>query len=177
MPTAPNQLAVVQSIITAHPEINRMSDGPFAPNRGGITQLVAQQLGAPWGRKSKDGSDTNLSDDALCYRLSDGRFEIYDILSGGDGSATWGFAGTFRDGENGYFKPVLSAPPQPPPVPPIDYAAEIEELKRRVKALEDKPAPSPPDLSGYVKHGETVTVTGKVSAFGFSKTVTSTGVL
>jgi len=131
MSIAPNRLDVVHAVIAAHPEINRLSDGPFAPNRGGITQLVAQQLGFPFGRKSRDQSQTNLSDDALCYRLQDNRFEIYDILSGGDGSGQWNYVGTFADGENGFFVSVSAAPQPdpkpgpvtPPPPPGLDEAA------------------------------------------------------
>jgi hypothetical protein len=119
MPVAPNRLPEVQAIALAHPEINRMKEGPFANDRGGITQLAALQFGAPWGRKSRDGSPTNLSDDALCYQLPDGRFEIYDILSGGDGRVQWVYQGTFAQGQNGYFVvPAGQAGPGPSPIPP-----------------------------------------------------------
>lgn len=147
MPVAPNKLDALKSIAQFHPEIDRMADGPFAPNRGGITQLAAQQFGLPFGRKSRDGNKTNLSDDALCYRLGDGSFEIYDILSGGDGGVQWNYVGTFRDGENGFFVsvggPVLGptdppAPPTPssPPAPQVD----LTPLLNRLTALESKVA-------------------------------------
>jgi hypothetical protein len=115
MPQAPNKLAEIQAIIDAHPEIKTKRDGPFAPNRGGITQLAAIQFGFPFGRKSKDRSATNLSDDALCYKVGD-KHEIYDILVGATGAANWSYAGTFSEGQNGYF--VLPGGDAPPPGPP-----------------------------------------------------------
>lgn len=154
MPIAPNKIDVVRAVMLQHPEIDRRAEGPFAPQRGGITQLVVQALGGyPWGRKSRDRSATNLSDDALCYRLPDGSFEIYDTISGADGSATWDYAGTFRDGENGYFSTVPVAPqptpqppaptpqPQPQPAPAIEcdcaekLDAALEPLENILQAL------------------------------------------
>lgn len=115
MPIAPNQLETVKAVFAAHPEINAMVDG----ERGQLTTLVVQALGGlPWGRKEKQKGSGNLSDDALCYRLSNGSFEIYDTQIGfnpGDARrpnvevACWNYAGTFRDGENGYFYPVAAA--------------------------------------------------------------------
>lgn len=138
MPVAPNRLAELKAIAAAHPEINRLADGPFAPNRGGITQLAAQQFGAPFGRKSRDGSPANLSDDALCYKLADGRFEIYDILSGGNGDVQWNYVGTFADGENGFFvaptgtppvkNPPVDLPPSTPPPPSGLSEAQIRQI-------------------------------------------------
>jgi hypothetical protein len=134
MPSAPNKLAVVQAVMAAHPEINRLAEG----ERGQITTLVVQALGGlPWGRKAKNKEHTLLSDDALCYRLNSGAFEIYDIISGGDGGATWGFAGTFNEGENGYFHEVEAAPiekkgggeEKQPEVTTLDLAPVVEQLK------------------------------------------------
>lgn len=118
MPTAPNKIEVVRHVISLHPEINRLKDG----ERGRITDLVVLELGGrPWGRKDRDRdpSNNNNSDDALCFLLNDGSFEIYDILSGGDGSATFDYKGTFRDGQNGFFRDVVAgASPGPSPSVP-----------------------------------------------------------
>lgn len=157
MPVAPNKLADVQNVIATHPEIARTTDGPFAPNRGGITQLVAQRLGLPWGRKSKDKSATNLSDDALCYLLPDGRFEIYDILNGSSGDATWDYKGTFANGENGYFLAVSgSTQPPAPSTQTLDslvrglIEAALAPLRAEIAALkaQQPPAPKPVSING-----------------------------
>jgi hypothetical protein len=109
MPVAPVKFDVVKRVIADHPEINRLEEG----TRGRITELVVIALGGrPWGRKDRDQNpdNNNNSDDALCYLLPDGSFEIYDILSGADGSGQWDFKGTFKDGENGFFREVRVAP-------------------------------------------------------------------
>ncbi len=176
MPIAPNKLNDLRAIVASHPEIDTRVDGPFAPNRGGITQIAALQFGYPFGRKSRDRSQTNLSDDALCYQLPDQRFEIYDILSGVDGSATWGYAGTFANGENGYFiVPAGSVPPlpnpgtplpnpgtpPPTPPPPVDLSpliARLAAVEAAVRALEARPAPVvdvDAVLAGYEVFGKT----------------------
>lgn len=131
MPSAPNVLAQIRAVFAAHPEINTREDG----TRGRMTDYVVLALGGvPWGRKDRDQnpSNDNNSDDALCYRLADGRFEIYDIINGGDGSPTFDYAGAFRDGENGYFRevPGTQPPPKPAPVP--------------TPAPAPSPAPAPP---------------------------------
>lgn len=126
MPIAPNPLATIRAVFDAHPEINAGSDG----ERGELVNHVVRALGGyPWGRKEKTKGTGVLSDDALCYRTQDNRFEIYDIMIGrnpGDPRvpniqlATFDYKGTFADGENGYFFTVLpqpgSGPVQPPPV-------------------------------------------------------------
>jgi hypothetical protein len=138
---APNVISTVRSVFAAHPEISAMTDG----ERGALTTLVVQALGGfPWGRKEKQKGSGNLSDDALCYRLQDNRFEIYDIMLGtnpGDPKrpnadlACFNYAGTFADGENGFFytvassgqppvsQPPVSQPPAPTPAPGLDEAA------------------------------------------------------
>ncbi len=146
VPSAPNKLDVVRAVMAAHPEIDRMAEVV----RGKITDYVVLTLGGrPWGRKDrdKDPNNNNNSDDALCYLLSDGRFEIYDIISGGDGSASWDYKGTFADGENGYFRDVPGSVPPPPtgpgnPLPPSGdavtaairglIAADIAPLQSKV---------------------------------------------
>lgn len=157
-PLAPNKLVALKAIADAHPEINRTVDGPFAPNRGGITQIAASTFGAPWGRKSRDKSLTNLSDDALCYQLPDHRFEIYDILSGTDGAVQFDYKGTFADGENGFFVSIAppaggtaTSPPQGNPGTPgaqldsvIDNLhAQLTAALARITALEARPQVAP----------------------------------
>lgn len=141
MPTAPVRLSVVQQVIRDLVHVNPLADG----ERGQITDEVVRRLGGrPWGRKDRDRNPTNNnnSDDALCYLLPDDRFEIYDIIAGTDGSATWDYKGTFADGENGYFRDVPSIvrpddPPPPPPPPPVErldltpLLAKFDELSRR----------------------------------------------
>lgn len=148
MPTAPNKFSVVQAVFAAHPEIDTRVDVV----RGRITDYVVVALGGvPWGRKDrdKDPNNNNNSDDALCYRLSDGRFEIYDIINGGDGSAAWDYKGTFADGENGYFRevPGVTDPPVPPlppgpgtSTPGAQIDVEIAALLKRIAAAETKVA-------------------------------------
>lgn len=116
MPLAPNVLPTIQRVFSDHPEINTTVEG----ERGRITDYVVGALGGfPWGRKDRDQNpaNNNNSDDALCFRLSDGRFEIYDIINGTNGQPTFNYSGTFRDGENGFFREVpLAAPAGPDPV-------------------------------------------------------------
>ena len=114
---APNKIEVVQRIMNEHPEIDRLKDG----ERGKITDFVVLALGGrPWGRKDRDQNpdNNNNSDDALTYWVGNDRFEIYDIISGTDGSATWDYKGTFRNGENGYFREVEGSLSEPDPVEP-----------------------------------------------------------
>lgn len=169
MPQAPDLLDYIQKTIASNLQINTMSDGPFAPNRGGITQLVAGKLGFPWGRKSRDRSMTNLSDDALCYRIEGNRFEIYDILNGTDGSATFSYAGTFHDGENGFFVTIGAAPDKPADKPKDEekeskpaacvilegkvklLEAQVDELLKTVAKLEKAPKPKYKLTGGVVK--------------------------
>jgi hypothetical protein len=114
MPVAPNVSKTIREVFAAHPEINTLEEG----ERGRMTDHVVIALGGrPWGRKDRDQNpdNQNNSDDALCYLLPDGRFEIYDIISGSDGGPTWDYKGTFANGENGYFRDVVA--PQPTPIP------------------------------------------------------------
>jgi hypothetical protein len=122
---APDGIEAVRAAMRAHPEINPLDDA----QRGRIIDFAAAALNAPlpkdvWGRKSRNSQGTDLNTDGLTYMRPDGLFEIYDAISGGDGSATWDGFGPFRMGENGYWVPavpVVSAPPGPgsatPPVP------------------------------------------------------------
>lgn len=129
---AADQSEVVRRVMAQHPEINTMKDG----ERGQITSLVVQALGGfPWGRKSKDGSATNLSDDALCYRVGATSFEIYDIINGSTGRESWDYKGTFRDGENGFFYMLPATPIDPGgPVKPADPTPAVPEWAKDLQA-------------------------------------------
>lgn len=120
---APNRIDVVRDVLRDLVNVDPSKEG----ERGQITDEVVRRLGGvPWGRKDRDRdpNNNNNSDDALCHRKTDGRFEIIDILAGlPSGSsrekfATWNTDGsTFADGENGYFREVLNVEPLPGPAP------------------------------------------------------------
>lgn len=137
---APNRMSVVADVIRAHPEINSCDEEA----RGAIVDYAAQRLNAAegrlvWGRKSrgKPNGDVavNPNTDGLTYLRTDGRFEIYDVISGSAPcGATWDGFGPFNPGDNGYWAPPqLSAEggTTPPPPPPRDG-----KLEARIAALE-----------------------------------------
>jgi hypothetical protein len=162
---APNQIEAVRKAMREHPEINTRDER----QRGDVLDYVCWALGrGVWGRKSRNPQGTDLNTDGLTFKRSDGLFEIYDVISGTDGSATWEGYGPFRQGENGYWVPArdpvgdIPAPPDPPP--PSDDSLEklraqveamnqamlirdeahsirYDQLLQRVEALENKPAP------------------------------------
>lgn len=158
---APNEIEVVRRVMREHPEINTRDEA----TRGRILDFCAMYLnagGEKWGRKSRNPQGTDLNTDALTYMRPNGLFEIYDVISGGDGSATWDGYGPFRQGENGYWVSAPDANGHPggqPDTPPqtdqrdimetlariaADYAAlraEVQSLAADVKALQEKPAP------------------------------------
>lgn len=135
---APNRLEVVADVIAAHPEINACDEVA----RGTIVDYAAQRLNAAegktiWGRKSRNSAGTDLNTDGLTFKRPDGRFEIYDAISGGTCKATWEGYGPFRQGENGYWVPPVLAPEggaQVPPPPSEDPV--IAQLKARIAALD-----------------------------------------
>ena len=104
---APNQMAEVQRTMIDHPEIDTMAD----PERAEVIDITARRLNRggekPWGRKARnnDPNNPNLNTDAMCFLRPDGNFEIYDVISGIDGSATWDNHGVYNPGENGYWWP------------------------------------------------------------------------
>jgi hypothetical protein len=146
-----------------HPEINTRDER----QRGDVLDYVCWALGrGVWGRKSRNPQGTDLNTDGLTFKRSDGLFEIYDVISGTDGSATWEGYGPFRQGENGYWvearDPVGDIPPVTPPRSDDSLAtlrAQVEamnqamlirdeahsirydQLLQRVEVLENKPAP------------------------------------
>ena len=105
---APNEQAEVQYTIDHHPEIDTMDEEA----RGEIIDITARRLNPgggerPWGRKARHNnpSSPNLNTDAMTFLRPDGLFEIYDVISGIDGQATWDPYGPFSQGENGYWWP------------------------------------------------------------------------
>jgi hypothetical protein len=106
---APNRQSEVQKTIDEHPEIDTMGSDD---ERGKIINITCKRLNGssdkPWGRKARqnDPANPNLNGDAICYMRSDGKFEIYDCISGGNGQSTWDAYGPFEMGQNGYWWPV-----------------------------------------------------------------------
>lgn len=136
---APNEIETVREVMEDHPEIDTMDE----EERGKIIDYTCVELNPPnrnkpWGRKARqsDGSDKNT--DGLTYLRTDGKFEIIDIISGTDGSATWDHKGIFAQGENGYWAPhdpVDSEPvdpeepePEPEPKPEEDFTGDYSIL-------------------------------------------------
>lgn len=145
---APNQIAVVRSVMADHPEIDTTREA----TRGHILPHILRALGgAPWGRKSRNAAGTDLNTDAVTFRRTDGRFEIYDVIDGTTGKAAWDAYGPFAQGENGYWVAGVDAidPPPVPDGPPSEtltvwrsvlagwalLEARIEALEKHVAAL------------------------------------------
>lgn len=107
---APNMQAEVQRTMDEHPELDPVGEGDKG-ERGEIVNITAQRLGSPpWGRKARrnDPANPNCNTDGLTYMRPDGLFEIYDVVGGGSGAATWQGHGPFEMGENGYWWPPLT---------------------------------------------------------------------
>lgn len=131
---APNERETVAAVMREHPEIDTRNED----TRGRILDHVAHRLnrGAdrPWGRKARMPNGGNKNTDGLTYLRPDGMFEIYDVISGVDGSATWDEFGPFNAGENGWWapaEPIGDAPPAPVPTPDD----QLEELAGKVGEL------------------------------------------
>ena len=118
---APNELATVEAVIAAHPEIDTKDEDSLDKGRAVITDWAAQRLNKKygkviWGRKSRgrptaDGKADRPNTDSLTYLRPDGLFEIYDIITGGSGKATWGpTEKVWKGGENGYWCPPQLGP-------------------------------------------------------------------
>ncbi len=99
---APNRIDAVQRAMHEHPEIDPMDED----ERGKIVDYACSYLGGkPWGRKARNQDGTNKNTDGMTYLRPDGKFEIIDVISGSDGSATWDHKGIFAQGENGWWAP------------------------------------------------------------------------
>ena len=110
---APNEMDEIQATMDAHPEIDPMDES----TRGAIIDITAWRLNGgvdtgPWGRKARSDNPAapNLNTDAMTYKRADGLHEIYDVISGVDGSATWGPSGPYNPGDNGYWWPAPAPP-------------------------------------------------------------------
>jgi hypothetical protein len=130
---APNEIATVRRVMAEHPEINTLDES----QRGRILDFCAMYLnagGTKWGRKSRNREGTDLNTDALTYLRPDGLFEIYDVISGANGGATWDGYGPFSQGTNGYWveaPPANGTPggvPDPPPPPAVDLSGIVQKL-------------------------------------------------
>lgn len=141
--SAPNKIATVRAVMTAHPEIDRCDEN----TRGAIVDYSAQRLNAEigrvvWGRKARSADGANPNTDGLTFLLPDGRFEIVDVISGTSPcGATWDNAGAFAPGQNGFWTaPKLTEPTSgggstPPPPPPPLTAATVELQQQQLAAL------------------------------------------
>src|SRR5262245_31274852 len=105
---APDRSADIQATIDTHPQIDSMDE----EQRGAILDHTARRINPahgerPWGRKSRTNDPNNpyLNTDGFCFFRPDGLFEIYDCISGIDGSATWDGYGPYSPGENGWWWP------------------------------------------------------------------------
>lgn len=127
---APVSKRVIEEVMRDHPEIDRHDEeGPRGRQR--ILDYACARLNrpgqsTPWGRKARERIDAddpstgiNLNTDGLTFLRADGRFEIIDVISGVDGSATWDHKGVFEQGSNGWWAPALSVDERdkPGPVP------------------------------------------------------------
>lgn len=147
---APNERATVAAVKAAHPEVDTCDEVA----RGAIVDWSAQRLNTRdgvvrWGRKGKTAAGTVSNTDALTFKRTDGKFEIYDVLSGGAPcNASWQVpTRALNPGENGFWVPpqmgrepgtTVPPPATPPPATPPPAAAGLatEELqKAQVAAL------------------------------------------
>jgi hypothetical protein len=143
---SPNLQSLVEQQIALHPEINTRDEA----QRGRILDYVCAEANAhharePFGRKGYDAAGKKKNTDGLTYMRRDGLFEIYDVIGGRSGKATWVGYGPFRQGENGYWVKAdsVAGPIQPPTdYPPLSpgeiFGAYIRGLEARIKALESR---------------------------------------
>jgi hypothetical protein len=116
---APNEKATVARVMAAHPEIDTKDEA----TRGRILDYVIAELGGkPWGRKARNKDGSNLNTDVLAYLRADGRFEMYDVISGSSGGASWSgpTKGPTVQGTNGWWAPGVPVPTTPDPGDPPD---------------------------------------------------------
>lgn len=136
---ATNEKATVERVIRAHPEIDTTIDDDVV--RGRILDYVLAELDSPpWGRKARNKDGSRKNGDALVYLRTDGRYEIYDVISGGSGQAAWiKPTKTLAPGENGYWAPADPLPTEPEPDDPDpEPEPDLSALIARITALEAK---------------------------------------
>jgi hypothetical protein len=136
---APDAKKTVAAVITDHREINTCDE----VQRAFIVDWAAQRLNKAqattvWGRKSRgkveNGKAINPNTDGLTFLRPDGKFEIYDSISGsGSCGATWDGFGPFNQGENGYWAPPQLGPEGSVTPPVVD--PKIAELEASVTRL------------------------------------------
>ena len=165
-----------------------------------LAEQVAHDTGdSSWGVKNAGGGRPQ-SKDSLSQQTG-GKLINFDLLSGvGTGHPTLVEQPSGEDITGQAFMPVLAIdhlgseppPPAPPPddLPVLDPSiaelrAELTTAIDRLNALVADVATLQglvaklvaPDLTGYVTKGTVVTVKGEIAAFGFKKTITSSGIL
>jgi hypothetical protein len=145
---APNKEGVVKAVMAAHPEIDRCDESSLDKGRALIVDWTAQRLNAEagrvvWGRKSRgrvvNGKADRPNTDGLAFLRSDGRYEIYDVVSGSRPcNSTWGEHGPIVQGENGWWAPPQLGPERPGTGGGGTGGGDEEEaeLRARVAALE-----------------------------------------
>jgi hypothetical protein len=136
---APNEFATVQRVFAAHPEIDRMNE----ETRGrAIDYVIAELGGRPWGRKARNKDGTNLNTDGLTYLRTDGLYEIYDVISGSNGGATWDGGEPVVQGQNGWWAPGLPVDgvtpgPTPTPTPTSSsFAGAAAAIEARIAGID-----------------------------------------
>jgi hypothetical protein len=102
---APNRQSVVQGVIERWRHL-----ACDETERGQIVNTAARILNnggtTPWGRKARQDNPANpdLNTDALTFKRDDGRFEIYDVISGVPPcNSSWDGGTPVRPGENGFW--------------------------------------------------------------------------
>lgn len=131
---APNSIETVKKALRAYTTVDPLDE----EKRGVFVDIAAWNLNGghnrgPWGRKSRgrpgsDGMPVNPNTDGLTFLRSDGDFEIYDVIAGGDPDpsnpdrgkfATWGENGPFGQGENGFWAKCYAPPAARPEDPGV----------------------------------------------------------
>ena len=131
-PIAPNKLSTIEKMIHDHPEIDTMDEN----ERGKILDYSAKfdnppNVDRPWGRKARNADGSNKNTDGYCFLRPDGKFEIYDVINGTNGKASWDFAGVVKQGENGWWapaEPVDNVPPNPNPNPDPELPPNVHPI-------------------------------------------------
>lgn len=139
-----NQKAVVVAVIKAHPEVDSCDELSLDKGRALLVDWAAQRLNKSagkvvWGRKSRGEPKNGIADrpntDALTFLRDDGKFEIYDVVSGTPPcGATWDGDTAFSPGQNGFWAPPQLRAEGTIPVPPVD--PKIAELERKLVEVE-----------------------------------------
>lgn len=155
---APHERATVAAVKAAHPEVNTCDEVA----RGAIVDWTATRLNTKagrvlWGRKATRKPEASgaapVNTDALTYLRTDGKFEVYDVISGSKPAcgASWQVptkALSNNGKENGWWaRPQLGAEPgstppgdtgstpDPHQIPPPATNAATAELQQQQLAV------------------------------------------